>query len=277
MNYSIINSRLDSQLKKVTPNACRIVAPVLINDLNKVGVEKVESPTLINERKLKQVYHDVLFDIRTFDKKRKLPYHNVNHTINVYKRVVHLLKKSKLNKSDAMIVRIAALFHDYEHGIRDGKIPRDGLTFEERSAIKADKFVKKLGFSMNQRLKLYGAILSTTFSNPNIHPSTPMEKLLVIADLGGFMNTNERWLIESYHVTQEIPQLQRPATLKEWLGEQKKFLAYVSMRLPAEAKNLRWQNELTKKKKLIQRLLAKPGSQGQYKRIMSKITRAIEG
>ena len=82
-------------------------------------------------------------------------------------------------------------------------------------------------------------------------------------------------VVESYNVTQEIPPSQRPGSLKEWLGEQKKFLAYVTARLPIEARNLNWKSELQKKKKLIQKLVTNPIFNSEYKRIISKISTAI--
>ncbi len=275
MPQTLNKKALEKQIHKITPNALKIVAPTLKRDLENQGIPNNEKPKILNAAELKKLEERVYRDIKKFDKVRRLPYHNVQHTMHVYKRTRSLLAKASLNQSDEQVVKVAALFHDYEHGIRDGKLPKDGLSFEERSASRADEVALELGFSMEQRLKLYGAIIGTTFSDPNIRPMTSLEKILVIADLGGFNNSSKNWLIESLCVTQEIPKAHRPKDVNAWLVEQQKFLKYVKLKLTPEAKDLSWNEALEKKDRLIKKMMENPHFHKGIKPVVKEIEKAL--
>lgn len=243
-------------LQQLSPNALQIVAPVLNKDLKSSGLQ-LEKPVCLEARYLHQSETEIYNEIKTLDKKKKLAYHNLNHTLSVVKRVRSLLKKTKWQESEKQLVLIAAMFHDYQHGYMAYTRNKD-FSNEEKSAIQADLFAKKVGLTLSQRVQLYGMIISTTFSQPSIYPQTKYEKLLVMADLGGFINTNREWLIESLNVILEIPLKKRPTSIREWLQFQNNFLGYVKKHLTSEAKTLRWDEVLHKKITMLQRLLKDP-------------------
>lgn len=271
----ILDKSLSKKIIQLTPNATHIVANQLVSDLNKYGLSDKDDDHVIPVRELQSIRREILAKIKEFDRGRKLAYHNVNHTRSVYTRVGQLLKKAKLSQSDNQLLKFAALFHDLIHGPKNGKHLQDDLTFEEQSAIEADFYGEKIGLSTRQRVVLYGLIISTTFSNPNIRPFTKMEKNLVIADLGGFNHSCQAWLLESWQVTQEIPQELRPTSLQNWLSEQNKFLEYVRERLTPEALELSWELALDNKFQLVDLLCRDLNAKQTFAPIVKKISKLL--
>ncbi len=266
-----IDITLKRKIAQLTPNAAQIAAPQLIIDLNESGLAGPELDRVIPVRELQSIKREILARLKELDRVRKLAYHNVNHTRSVYTRVGQLLKRTNLSQAEGQLLKFSALFHDLIHGSKVDNNHPDNLTFEEQSAIEADLYAKKIGLSTRQRVLLYGLIFSTTFSNPNIHPFTSMEKNLVIADLGGFNHSCQAWLLESWQVTQEIPADLRPKNLQMWLKEQKKFLEYVRKRLTPEALELSWDQALENKFQLIELLYHNFDAKRTFAPIVDKI------
>lgn len=239
---------------QISPNAEHPVAPLLLKDLKRSkGKVFNKEPRLLTAAEFANLKRQILTDLKTFDGARQLPYHNRQHTEAVFRRSNQLAKIALLSKEKKQLLLIASLFHDYIHGQRKKQSPHQ-LSFEQKSAIEADKVLSKLGFNLEQRLIVYGLILSTTFSNPNIHPATPLEKMLVSADLGGFVNSDKKWLTESIQVTMEMPPEKRPKNFKNWLADQEFFLKYVKNRLSPETRVLRWEQKLKEKQVLLKNL-----------------------
>ncbi|MBF0433707.1 MAG: HD domain-containing protein [Fibrobacteria bacterium] len=266
---------LKQEIIAVTANAVTIEATALVTDIQNKGIAPRELDKCISYTEMLGIQKEILNKLKEFDSKRRLPYHNVKHSRSVFNRVVQLTRGSDLARSDIQLIKLAALFHDYVHGFSFSHSKLKHLSFEEQSAVYADKYGKKIGLSTRQRIVVYGLIISTTFSKPHINPDTRLEKILVIADLGGFINSSKDWLLESWQVTQEIPFSHRPGNLKQWLREQERFLDYVKMRLTPESIALGWHLALEKKFSVIKRLMKNLSYYKPYVPLVKKIRQTL--
>ncbi len=275
MKYQPLPKELRAEVTKITPNARRIAAVELVADLLKSNQSLNGHDKLLTAHGLKTEEDNVLNLLKAYDKERNLPYHNVEHTHSVLSRLRVLLSKTQLPPGEVQLLEIAALYHDIEHGAQPRQSTNGRLSNEERSAIRADRYAKSAGFSLRQRVTLYGLIIGTTFFDPLIQPKTHLEKLLVIADLGGFCESSMEWIRQSLHVTQEKPQDQRAASLEDWYYEQLRFLDYVENHLIPEANQLRWGIKLENKKALINNLIEDKPPPRKFHNIINKLQRLL--
>lgn len=155
-----------------------------------------------------------------FERDGKNPYHNSAHLLEVIRRVRKLIESNNISADDAMLLIIAAAFHDYGHS--GGAERKDKLSDEEFAAYAADKFVAEIGFSTKQRIKLYGLIIGTTFNNEKIEPHTENEKILAAADIAGFNNSFASWVLENANIANEGGQ--RFEDLNEWIDTRLSFI-----------------------------------------------------
>ncbi len=199
----------------------------------------------------------VLHQRVAFDDVKRNRYHNAEHAEEVVMRTRGLVRRIKgFDANDQKLMLIAAALHDLGHSGTTLRQASDGLSNEEYTAVLADQILVAHKFSVRQRVQMYGLIMGTTFGNPSIKPETKMEKVLSIADVGGFTKPWTQWVEESSFVLHETPIAERPTTIEEWLQGRLKFLAWIESRLnelPEVAKY--WRAHLEEKRIKVNYLL----------------------
>jgi len=175
------------------------------------------------------------------------PYHNKQHTQNVISRAMELAESAQLGSKDKQLLRIAALFHDYDHAGNTFRqsvegCERNDISNEEFAAIKADEIVGNL-LSPCQRLSLQGMILATSFAqnNPDMLPDysyqrdyKPIEKLekfLAFSDINNLEDSLEDWMAQNYAILQESGRGGIADNFDKYLEGKLSFLSYVQMKL----------------------------------------------
>lgn len=187
-------------------------------------------------------------------------YHNGDHDRQVVDRVARLLKmtRPRVSTQAAEAVVVAATFHDVHHPGGPAKLREDdGLSYEQYSQRAADaealdpESVKQIigiekVFTLEQRSILASAIIGTTFGDPMVKPYTQVERIMRLADIGGYMEDREEWIEQSIEVAneyanldnygeQELPPpfvvawLVKPnleSAVAEWLQGQTNFINY---------------------------------------------------
>lgn len=102
--------------------------------------------------------------------------HDFDHTKRVLNLCIHIGKKEK---ADLEILKIAALLHDI--GRKEEDESNGKLCHAEIGAQKAEKILKKLGFSEEKIKKITHCIISHRFRG-NAKPKSPEAKILFDAD-----------------------------------------------------------------------------------------------
>ncbi|MHA3789040.1 HD domain-containing protein [Flavobacterium hauense] len=109
--------------------------------------------------------------------KREFPeglyYHNVSHVLDVYETVIKHIEVAKIENSDALLLKTAALFHD------SGFIVKS-QGHEEVSCDFARQYLPEFGYSQGQIHSVCGMIMATKI------PQTPcnhLEEIIADADL----------------------------------------------------------------------------------------------
>lgn len=187
-------------------------------------------------------------------------YHNADHDRQVVDRVARLLKIShpRVSTQAAEAVIMAATFHDVQHPGGPAKLRvDDGLSYEQYSqtvadaeALNPDSVKQVIGtekeFTLEQRAILASAIIGTTFGDPMVKPFTQIERIMKLADIGGYMESREEWIEQSIEVADEYANLDNyneddlpppfvvawlvkpdlDAAMAEWLQGQTNFIAY---------------------------------------------------
>lgn len=250
-----------------TPNATEIVtadpnpelADVLYSDARLAGKINSGEDRTFSEAETKAIEDEFLARLADIDAKEKHPYHNADHTKEVSDRTKEILAfEPGIAVPEAQAAQFAALFHDFRHTGKTLRQAPDGLSNEQLASIIADHHAKAKGFSLNQRVLIRGIILGTTFGNPNIKPETHLERIVAMADIGGFRKSWNDWVEESARVLQEADPATRPKDLAAWLKGRKGFLTgFIRPRLEAlpSAKQA-WENELREKEDIVDRLIA---------------------
>lgn len=187
-------------------------------------------------------------------------YHNADHDRQVVDRVARLLKMShpRVSTQAAEAVIMAATFHDVQHPGGPAKLRvDDGLSYEQYSqtvaddeALNPDSVKQVIGtekeFTLEQRAILASAIIGTTFGDPMVKPFTQIERIMKLADIGGYMESREEWIEQSIEVADEYANLDNynpdelppsfvvawlvkpdlDAAMTEWLRGQTNFITY---------------------------------------------------
>ncbi|MBP8016745.1 HD domain-containing protein [Candidatus Gracilibacteria bacterium] len=106
----------------------------------------------------------------------KYPYHNINHTFEVYERSFYLCDKEKINKENKTSILLAALFHDtgftinyYKNEIIGAKIARE--------------FLEKIKWPEEKIEDIEQIILATTVFS---QPKNKLGKIIQDADFENF-------------------------------------------------------------------------------------------
>jgi hypothetical protein len=163
----------------------------------------------------------VLQEMRSLDNE----YHNDEHVSQVMVRSdqigTHVIPE--LSDQEHEDLMVAALFHDAGHcGQTDRKtctrdVPRKDLTNEEYSVVLMREALQN-HLPESRLARIEGMILSTTFGQtPHPHPATTkLEKILVLADVGGFLKPFDEWVRESLLVLEEAIPSGVPADFAAW-------------------------------------------------------------
>jgi predicted metal-dependent HD superfamily phosphohydrolase len=114
-------------------------------------------------------------------------YHNYTHTLDVYNCCKMYSFLEDIDCEDALILKVAALFHDVIY------FP-ERLDNEERSALFAEKILKRYDFSKKDILLVKKLILVTKMP---VDPKTKLEKIICDSDLDNlgrldFFKNNEK-------------------------------------------------------------------------------------
>jgi len=119
--------------------------------------------------KVKQHCLNLLSDSRC----SHLPFHNVTHTLEVFKNVEFIGKHERLNELELEILKIAALFHDT--GV--------AVAYKDHEAISsknAQRFLTHLGYPAERIIKVMQCIAATRMPQ---QPRTKLERVMCDADL----------------------------------------------------------------------------------------------
>jgi len=146
------------------------------------------------------------------DLDKRLYYHNVQHTMDVYGAARFYLEKEKVDEEDAMLVLTASLYHD------------SGFLFRYvNNEIMAAKLVQEIlpGFQYTDQQidQICDMIQSTRMPQ---EPLTFEEKILCDADLD-YMGRDD-FFMEAMRLFQEMNEFGFRMTLMEWYELQLKFV-----------------------------------------------------
>eukprot|EP01130_Rhizamoeba_saxonica_P001949 TRINITY_DN11770_c0_g1_i1.p1 TRINITY_DN11770_c0_g1~~TRINITY_DN11770_c0_g1_i1.p1 ORF type:complete len:294 (-),score=65.52 TRINITY_DN11770_c0_g1_i1:409-1290(-) len=153
------------------------------------------------------------------------PYHNEQHSRDVHDRVSQLLNNLRNDQlftdRQKVLIKEAALRHDDDHignGLRQ-TVDHGFLSNEEVSAARALDELKTV-LTLEELIFVEAMILATTFGQSHAvlekkfpddvelreklrreyGPVTPAEKLLCLADIGGFMSGWDYWSQDGHHL-----------------------------------------------------------------------------
>lgn len=248
----------------ITANAARILSPHLARDITQVRIDVGQSRTF-TDAEMQEMRQEIDLMLEAVDREVGNAYHNRHHAHEVAQRSLLLLDRLeiKVPVCDRQVVEIAALFHDYRVGHPDmrRKIAQEGLTAEEYAAIYADLYARKKGFSVYQRILLQGLIIGTSHGKNNVWPATDLEKVIALADIGGFSKPWPKWIQDCTGNMLEYTPEQRPKTLQQWALAEMAFLSYVRdllERMPPDWQKHCWLNDLVQKEQVLNTLLFRP-------------------
>ncbi len=196
-------------------------------------------PVGIFQKIKKKVFSDL--------KKLKHTYHNYQHTKAVIRRTKTLCSQltTPFSSEDQQLLEVAALMHDYDHSGTLRRNQRQDLELhtlsnEEFAALKADELFRE-HLDKSQREKLKSLILATTFfqiqkqdvistkSNNPYDAFHKEEKILIFADLGGFIDGFQFFFLDGINVISELQPHERPADYQHFLLFLASFLARVRL------------------------------------------------
>eukprot|EP01129_Flabellula_baltica_P012574 TRINITY_DN5687_c0_g2_i1.p1 TRINITY_DN5687_c0_g2~~TRINITY_DN5687_c0_g2_i1.p1 ORF type:complete len:285 (+),score=62.73 TRINITY_DN5687_c0_g2_i1:594-1448(+) len=171
----------------------------------------------------------------------KNPYHDIKHSNEVKERVSILLDNLKdmsiFSERETDLIKEAALRHDDDHvGNSYRQIIVGGeLSNEEASAARAIDELRDVA-TLEELLFVEDLILATTFGQSEkelnhkfpedeelrkkllrtYHPNTDAQKLLALADIGGFMSGFESWIADGFSLFIEAGSY--PDTIEQWIN-----------------------------------------------------------
>lgn len=147
------------------------------------------------------------------DLSKEFIYHDMNHTLDVYRSASELGKMAQLKEKDQMLLETAALYHDV------GLIyKQDG--HEEKSAEIAIEVLTKYGYSKDDIEKIVNMILATRIPQ---NPKNYLEMLLCDADLDYLGRDDFFVLAAKLHLEWRRLNV-KEVRFDEWIAFEKDFL-----------------------------------------------------
>lgn len=161
------------------------------------------------------------------------PYHNINHTLDVYTRVGHLTDKEWIYGEDKTDLLIAALFHDTgftvqytdneEIGMRIARTYLEGIRYKESRIRKIERLILSTVLFSEAHNILEGIIQDADLDNLG-RKDCFIKTLLVRKELNTIAKMNiskKRWLETSYNLIRSYQY--RTATAK-WERDEIKII-----------------------------------------------------
>ncbi|MEN8125726.1 MAG: HD domain-containing protein [Bacteroidota bacterium] len=142
----------------------------------------------------------------------ELYYHTVHHSLDVLNVVNQYIRREKIDKYNAKLLRIGVLFHDIGFSVSN-------INHEERSIEIAKKYMVKYGFSKENIEIVKGLIMATRT------PQTPknyLEKIICDADLD-YLGRND-FYSKSNLLFKELKTFSNNKNIDEWNKTQIEFL-----------------------------------------------------
>jgi len=139
-------------------------------------------------------------------------YHEIQHTLDVLNVCNQYIKREKIDKYNAKLLRIGALLHDIGFTISN-------IDHEERGVEIAQKLMEEFGFSKNDFNKVKGLILATRIPQ---NPKNYLEKIICDADLD-YLGRSDFYKISNY-LFKELKAYSIIKSQKDWDLAQIKFL-----------------------------------------------------
>lgn len=175
--------------------------------------------------------------ILTQELDEKCLYHNLTHTLRVFKSTKDIIDNSTLTEEEAKVLQLTAIFHDI------GFI-KDPRNHEKESSIIATNFLKKNNEDEAVIEKVVSCILATKF---DVEPKNKLEYIIRDADVSHF--GKDYFNEVSEQLRQEFKlNLSRKFTKKEWIAENIKVLTNHSFKTEYAIKNWKPKKEENIKK-----------------------------
>jgi len=158
----------------------------------------------MNEQKI--INEALKYVIDLLGKVNHYPYHNINHTLDVYSRVWHLSDKGFVYLEEKTDLLLAALFHDtwfvesyFQNEIIGAKIAR--------------KYLEGVGFREDRIKRIENMILATIVFSP---AKNKLEKIIQDADFDNLWRRD--FLVKSLLVKKELNLItSQEISIKDWL------------------------------------------------------------
>lgn len=161
----------------------------------------------------------------------ELYYHDINHTIDVLKNCNKYIKRKKIDKYNAKLLRIGALLHDVGFTVSN-------INHEETSRDIAGDLMKEYGFPAKDIAMVKGLIIATRIPQS---PKTEFEKIICDCDLD-YLGRSDFYTI-SDHLYKELESSAMVQTKLEWDKIQIKFLEAHTYHTEFALKNRQSQKE----------------------------------
>jgi predicted metal-dependent HD superfamily phosphohydrolase len=155
----------------------------------------------------------------------QLSYHGISHTLDVLHVCNLYIRREKIKREKAKLLRIGALCHDIGFTVSNQK-------HEKKSAKLAATLMSKYGFSKKQISIVKRLILATRIPQT---PKTYLERILCDADLD-YLGRNDYYEI-SNKLYQELKTFEHIANKEEWREQQIQFLEAHNFHTPFAKKN----------------------------------------
>ncbi len=143
---------------------------------------------------------------------KKLFYHGIHHTQDVYHVVNQYIKRENIEAHEAKLLRIGALFHDIGFTVSNEN-------HEERGVEIAKKYMTEYGFPDKDIEVVKGLIMATKIPQS---PKNHLEEIICDADLD-YLGRSDFQTI-SDQLFEELKAFSIIKTLNDWNQAQLKFL-----------------------------------------------------
>lgn len=161
---------------------------------------------------LNKIYNHCEF-LFSQSKKGQFPFHNIQHTVEVYERSKTIALFENVSSHEVTLVSIAALFHDT--GIVDAYEDHEAM-----SALYANLYLHKLGLLETDIVIITGCIHATKMPQ---NPHTKLQEIICDADLSHLAADN--YLLKNKLLREEWEiELGKTYSDKEWIEMNVDFL-----------------------------------------------------